>query len=251
MPGKSKRLRIIAGPNGSGKSTFIDTLRKNFDCGIYINTDEIEKGLRDTGFINLNNYKISSTPEDFNSFILSSNSQSLIQKATKEGLSINLTLEENILISNSEINSYEAALIVEYIKNKLIENMQLFTFETVMSHHSKLDFVKDAIARGYRVYLYFIATESVDINIGRVAQRVMKRGHNVSEAKIRERYIKTLELLSATVSLTYRTFLFDNSTEESPLLLVGEIFKGEELTIHSNYTPQWIYKYVLEPLGFV
>jgi predicted ABC-type ATPase len=58
MPGKVKRLRIVAGPNGSGKSTIIERLRKNFDCGVYINTDDIEKILRDKGLLRLSDYLI-------------------------------------------------------------------------------------------------------------------------------------------------------------------------------------------------
>lgn len=78
MPAKNKRLRIIAGPNGSGKSTMIDKLRQKFDCGIYINTDEIEKALTDKQFLNLNDYNIEANEDDFRNFLLNPNSQSLI-----------------------------------------------------------------------------------------------------------------------------------------------------------------------------
>ena len=43
MPKRTDRIRIIAGPNGSGKSTMIEKLRQNFECGIYLNTDDLEK----------------------------------------------------------------------------------------------------------------------------------------------------------------------------------------------------------------
>jgi len=52
--------------------------------------------------------------------------------------------------------------------------MQTFTFETVMSGTDKLLFLQEAKQRGYRMYLYYIATDSVSINQERVADRVEK-----------------------------------------------------------------------------
>lgn len=251
MQGNHKRLRIIAGPNGSGKSTMIDKLRQNFDCGIYINTDEIEKTLNDKHFINLSDFLLESSSSNFDDFLKQESSQSLIVKALNEGMSINLSFSDNIILSGRETNSYEAALAGEFIKELLLKAAVLFTFETVMSHPGKIEFIKKAKEQGYKVYLYFIATESVEINIGRVAQRVLKKGHDVEEGRIRSRFDNTLGLLSRTIPLTYRTFLFDNSYEDDPLRLVAEIFKGKELTIHTDNIPSWVFRYVLEPLHFI
>jgi len=250
MSGKSKRLRIIAGPNGSGKSTFIDKLRQNFDCGVYINTDELEKLLKDTHYINLSDFHVEATPENFNEFVVKDNSQSLITKASAEGIRINLTYNENILLCSDTTNSYEAALAGEFIKDRLLQAEELFTFETVMSHPSKIEFIKRAKDLGYKIYIYFIATEAVEINIG-VAQRVQKKGHDVEEGRIRTRFINTLELLSQIIPLTHRTFLLDNSYENDPLRIVAEIYNGKELTFQTNNIPIWVYKYVLEPLNFI
>jgi predicted ABC-type ATPase len=251
MPRINKRLRIIAGPNGSGKSTFIDKLRQNYDCGVYINTDELEKGLRDKHYINLTDYHVEAVPENFEQFLNSDNSQSLIQKASEEGIVISLSFKENILLSGEETNSYEAALAGEFIKNCLLASGELFTFETVMSHSSKLDFMRKAKELGYKIYVYFISTESVEINIRRVAQRVQKKGHNVEEGRIRSRFLNTQKLLSQIIPLTHRTFLFDNSKEDDPLRIVAEIYTGKELKVETDDVPSWVYEYVLVPLGFI
>jgi len=251
MPRINKRLRIIAGPNGSGKSTFIDKLRQNYDCGVYINTDELEKGLRDKHYINLTDYHVEAVSENFEQFLNSDNSQSLIQKANEEGIVISLSFKENILLSGEETNSYEAALAGEFIKNCLLASGELFTFETVMSHSSKLDFIRKAKELGYKIYVYFISTESVEINIRRVAQRVQKKGHNVEEGRIRSRFINTQKLLSQIIPLTHRTFLFDNSKEDDPLRIVAEIYTGKELKVETDDVPLWVYEYVLVPLGFI
>lgn len=251
MPRINKRLRIIAGPNGSGKSTFIDKLRQNYDCGVYINTDELEKGLRDKHYINLTDYHVEAVPENFEQFLNNDNSQSLINKANEEDIVISLSFKENILISGEETNSYEAALAGEFIKNCLLASGELFTFETVMSHSSKLDFIRKAKELGYKIYVYFISTESVEINIRRVAQRVQKKGHNVEEGRIRSRFTNTQKLLSQIIPLTHRTFLFDNSKEDDPLRIVAEIYTGKTLKVETDDVPSWVYEYVLVPLGFI
>lgn len=46
------RLRMFAGPNGSGKSAIKDLLPKQL-LGVYVNPDEIEKAIRDVGFLDL------------------------------------------------------------------------------------------------------------------------------------------------------------------------------------------------------
>ena len=50
-----------------------------------------------------------------------------------------------------------------------------FSFETVMSHPSKVDVLRDARGRGFRTLLYFVATESAALNVARVKQRVALR----------------------------------------------------------------------------
>ena len=40
-----KRLRVLAGPNGSGKTSVYRELRDKFHWGVFVNADEIAKGL--------------------------------------------------------------------------------------------------------------------------------------------------------------------------------------------------------------
>lgn len=87
-----------------------------------------------------------------------------------------------------------------------------FSFETVMSHPSKLDVMRRARRQGYFVVLFFVATEDPRLNADRVAQRVALGGHDVPREKIFERYERTLALLPKAIRLSDRTLLFDNST---------------------------------------
>ena len=49
---QNKRLRMFAGPNGSGKSTVFNEIKEqyDFDLGIYLNADEIEKKTKEEKF---------------------------------------------------------------------------------------------------------------------------------------------------------------------------------------------------------
>ncbi|MDB5152869.1 MAG: hypothetical protein JWR54_1620 [Mucilaginibacter sp.] len=128
MPAKVKRLRIVAVPNGSGKSTIIERLRKNFDCGVYLNTDDIEKIFRDRGLLRLSDYLIESSLEDYQAFLKKESVQSLIAKAEADGFQIHLRYDTNLLIADEPTHSYEAAIAVEFLKDRLLSQGELFTF---------------------------------------------------------------------------------------------------------------------------
>lgn len=65
----------------------------------------------------------------------------------------------------------------------MLNIVRQFTIETVMSDVRKMDYIRLAKQSGYRIYLYFVSTQDVEINIGRVAQRVQLGGHDVPREK--------------------------------------------------------------------
>ncbi len=238
-----KRMRVFAGPNGSGKSTIIDKIKQNFFTGTYINADDIERGLANAGFINLYDYGLACTEGEFNKHVEQSG---LSRKAAEAGQAITLEFRENIIKATGNNRSYEAALISEFIRLKLLESGNTFSFETVMSHPSKIDQLISASKLGYRNYLYFVATESPDINVLRVANRVAKGGHPVPEDKIRERYFRSLDLLADAIPHTYRCFIFDNTGGEYRLL--AEIEQASLIHIMDEDLPIWFDRYVINKL---
>jgi predicted ABC-type ATPase len=236
-------MRVFAGPNGSGKSTIIKEIQQQVFTGTYINADDIEKACKDKGFINLGDFGLETTLENFLKFL---NQSTLVAKALNEGYQIDVTFSNNIIkVAPETNNSYAAALIAEYLRSLLVDKCETFSFETVMSHESKLVMFQRAQKEGFKNYLYFICTESPDINVWRVAARVAKGGHNVDEQKIRERYDKSLALLSAMIPYCHRCYLFDNSGECYRWIL--EIYDGKIEVIDPNI-PDWIYTHVCVPL---
>ena len=238
----SKRLRIFAGPNGSGKSTIIRSIPDRIPLGFYINADDIEKELRENSFLDFSKFDIHVETSELRSFILKYGMT--IQKLNDKDFHLRFLVEGNkISVGDTPLNSYIAADLAEFIRQKLLETHASFSFETVLSHPSKLEFIKKAKQNGYRIYLYFVATDSPEININRVAIRVAKHGHHVDEQLIRERYKRSLDLLFETVKFTDRAYLFDNSGKYYEL--VAEITDGKkvEMLDYDKQIPQWFIEY--------
>lgn len=109
-----------------------------------------------------------------------------------------------------------------------------------MSHPSKVDFMREARACGYRTYLYFVSTENPDINVDRVTIRVHEGGHPVAPEKVHERYAKSLGLLPGAVAASNRAYIFDNSGDSAVLL--AEITDGTQLEYRTEDIPDWFFE---------
>ncbi|MGF2736070.1 AAA family ATPase [Marinobacter sp. DUT-1] len=137
-----------------------------------------------------------------------------------------------------EKHSYEAALIAEKERFRLLEERQSFCFETVFSHPSKVDFVGAAKAHGYRIRMFYFHLELSDLNKARVVSRVRSGGHSVPEKKIESRIPRTLSNLRQCAGLVDELFLVDNSSADDPFLRIAALVDGEWRTFHSPL-PEW------------
>lgn len=246
MP-KIKRLRIFAGPNGSGKSTLFESFQRNFNPRIFINSDIIEKEIFEKGFLDLQQYGLSLTQNDLMLFLQSTNAKTLLQKSEEKGHKIDIEIKENIIVDKSrDTHSYEAALITSFIRENLLKENISFSFETVMSHTSKINEIMEAKKLGYKVYLYFICLDEPRLNVSRVKNRVLKGGHDVDTEKILTRYSNTLKNLYSALKLVDRAYLFDNSDE---MIMIAEK-DGETLRINidEHNFPNWFIEYVLQKI---
>ncbi|MCB9032529.1 MAG: zeta toxin family protein [Chitinophagales bacterium] len=234
------RIRVFAGPNGSGKSTLFDSFSKKYPTGYFLNADFIENELTNKGFIDLNDYQLKLTQIDLENFYQSERAKSLIQKSIKDGHQIDVSIQENVITDKTKSShSYEGALISMFLRHHLQFKKLDFCFETVMSHSSKIEEIKEAKAIGYKVYLYFIATEHPDVNISRVENRVQKGGHQVLEDKIESRYYKSLNNLIDAIKVADKSYVFDNSQDRFRLIATVKENKALELKVNQRDLPNW------------
>ena len=235
------RLRMFAGPNGSGKSTMKAQMRPEL-LEFYLNPDDIEAAIAANEFFDFSAWQIAFCESELREFLANS---ALLQRAGLTASAAELRLDEGKLtFAPGQINSYFASVIADFVRRKMVAARRSFTFETVMSSPDKIEFLRAARGDGFRIYLYFVATQDPDINVARVANRVRAGGHDVPRDKILARYTRSLELLSSAIAVADRAYIFDNSS--SHLEWLAEFENGrlrQQLTASS---PLWFEKYALE-----
>lgn len=233
---------MFAGPNGSGKSTLKSLLPADL-LGVYLNPDEIQNEIEQNGHLSLTSRGVQSSSGEVNEFFSGSSlfrlTESSIYPKYVDGY---LTFDG---IANIE---YLAAAATDFLRHKLMEQRATFTFETVMSHSSKVELLAEARGRGYRTYLYFVATDDPRINVSRVHRRVAQGGHSVPDEKIVSRYHRSLGLLMPAIWQTDRAYLFDNSVDGHERTWLAEITSGSILTLKENSVPAWFKRAVLDKI---
>lgn len=249
-------MRVFAGPNGSGKSTVIESVRKKrvngtaIDFGYYINADEIALKLQG-GHFNFSEFDLQLTLKEFYTIAIESG---LIGANFPEPEFVSsYSLRNNILRPKTpERIEQLAQIIADVLRKMLLVSRKKFSFETVFSHPSKIDIMRQGVLAGYKVYLYFVSTESPDINVFRVQARKAKGGHDVPEQKIRERYVRSLELLYEAVQLGYRVYFFDNSVQHEDFKLFAHFKlirdKKRWTRLRKKFFPQWFIKYYVNKI---
>jgi predicted ABC-type ATPase len=238
---------MFGGPNGSGKSTLKSYLPPEL-LGVYLNPDEIEQTIINQGYLDLSTYGATATAEEVLEFF---DTSSLLNSAGFRNSAERLQFSEGRLaFPASEMNSYFASVACDFLREKLLARKASFTFETVMSHPSKIELLRKAQGLGYRTYLYFIATDDPSINISRVRARVRLGGHNVPEDRIASRYPRSLELLMEAIHHTNRAYVFDNSGDnvDRKHTWLAEITDGRTMELRSNQIPPWFKRSVMDKI---
>lgn len=206
------RFRIIAGPNGSGKTTLCKRLAGEFAVNFYtmLNPDEMFLQAFSTRRIAA---PLPISTAELDSYVADC---SFPESVLAPFLKRNITLDDGLFkfLEADAVNTYTISLITNFIQDRMIVSKQSFSQETVFSHPSKIDALQRAKSLGFRTYLYFIATESPQINAFRVRDRVFKGGHDVPADKIISRFERSLRNVEPALPFLSRAFFFDNSERE-------------------------------------
>ena len=105
-------------------------------------------------------------------------------------------------------------IVIERIR-ELSEKQRDFSFETTLAGNTSINTLKRLKSKGYALNVYFLWLPSPELAIERVAERVKRGGHFVSESTIRRRYEAGLKnFLSFYRPMVNLWILFDNSAEQ-------------------------------------
>lgn len=137
--------------------------------------------------------------------------QELLRRGADLGRHINPDEIAATLAGQGAARDRAAQAEADRLRAACLAARESFSFETVMSHPSKVEVLEAARALGFVTGLYFVATEDPQLNVERVRQRVALGGHPVPEERIVARYHRTLTLLPAAMATADRVVLFDNS----------------------------------------
>ena len=147
-------------------------------------------------------------------------------------------IAQDIDPENTEAISHQAATVAEKIREDLISQGVSFCFETVFSHESKIDFIGQAKASGYKIILLYIHLFDSSLNEARVKQRVAEGGHSVPTEKIHSRIPRTIKHIRTALSIVDEARILDNSSKDDPFRQII-VMKGGIYEVKADPLPKW------------
>lgn len=150
-----------------------------------------------------------------------SGKSSIFEGLNSPGRFINADIEARRLNpTNPEAASFAAGKVVLRELAIAIQARESFVYETTLSSHQSVELIRRALDAGYRVELVFVALHDADLNVSRVATRVVEGGHDIPEPVIRRRYETSMARLGTAIRLVHSTMIHDNSAVSGPGLLL-------------------------------
>ena len=131
----------------------------------------------------------------------------------------------------------QAARRAAEIRERCLSEGRSIAFETVLSAPDKMDFIRRARDAGFFIRLFFVGTDDPSINAKRVAMRVMEGGHDVPIPKIIGRYTKSLAYCSVVAWVADRTYVHDNSIDNTRARLLFRASKGRLIKVYDKINP--------------
>jgi len=124
-------------------------------------------------------------------------------------------LDVNPGIGEREANS-QAWLQGKRLLEDAIASRRNFAFETTLGGNTIPALLERAHDAGLAVRVWYVGLEGAELHVARVRSRVASGGHDIPEAKIRERYRRSRENLIRLLPKLTELRVFDNSAEGDP-----------------------------------
>lgn len=133
----------------------------------------------------------------------------------------------------------KAVVYCEEWREKCLAERKSLIFETVLSAKDKIDYIERAKKADFFIRLFFVCTKSPAINASRIAQRVMKGGHDVPITKVISRYQKSILNCKYIATKVDRTYLYDNSVDDAEQQLLIRLSDGIIVKRYVEQLPEW------------
>lgn len=126
---------------------------------------------------------------------------------------------------DEERQAYAAARAAAQARTAAIAKRRSFVTETVFSHSSKVDLVRQAQRAGYRVTLHVVMIPE-ELAVERVVLRAAQGGHSVPETKVRSRFRRLWAQVKAAIALADETYVYDNARARRPFQPIAHYQTG-------------------------
>jgi predicted ABC-type ATPase len=136
-----------------------------------------------------------------------------------------------ILIADPEAvdANLRAAIEIDAMVVKCIDEGADFLVETVLSSDKYLDDIQKALALGFQFGMIYVGLASPEDSMTRVALRQAKGGHGVPKDRIMNRWARSIAMLGKVAPLAHRLYVYDNTSSFEPTLIARKIGARVEL----------------------
>ena len=124
--------------------------------------------------------------------------------------------------------------------DECLEKEVCFTQETTLSGRKTLDTVKQAMAKGYYIRLYYVGLDTPEESLLRIENRVRKGGHNINTDTVTNRFSKRFDDLLMILPHCNEATFYDN---DNGFVAVAKYKNGDLQTIGQN-SPQWLWELI-------
>jgi len=118
-------------------------------------------------------------------------------------------------LSQTAANAEAWALGHRGLEQALASGTQ-FKFETTLGARTITALLLSGARAGAEIHCWYAGLASPELHLQRVQSRVAAGGHNIPEAKIRQRYVSSLQNLLLLMPQLASLSVFDNSIEGDP-----------------------------------
>jgi predicted ABC-type ATPase len=106
--------------------------------------------------------------------------------------------------------------IGKFLLEQAIAGKRDYRFETTLGGRTIAQLLEKAARSGHRLRIWFCGLASPELHLHRVKSRVAHGGHDIPEAKIRERWNGSRENLIRLLPLIDHLRVYDNSADADP-----------------------------------
>lgn len=140
---------------------------------------------------------------------------------------------------NDQAAIFKAADRAAEMREECLRSRTSMVVETVLSREDKVDFLRRAKESDFFVRVFFIGTDTPEINAARVTRRMIEGGHEVPINRIIARYFRSMRLCVAAGLIADRLYVHDNSFDGLDPVLLLRKHDGEFYKTYPDLSKHW------------